>query len=310
MDAPIDLNLVRAFAAVYDTGSFSSAASRLGVPRSSVSRAVAALEESLGVVLFHRTTRRVTSSEEGKLLFERCAASLQSLEAALHEMPESREAPSGTLRLTSTVDLGSSVLADVVTRYSARYPRVRVELHLTSSVVDLVRDGFDAAMRISSSKLRGSNLIARKLGTLSIGLYAAPSYLARRGAPRTPAELEDHDWVGFHGAPSGKLLMGNSPSSMKRQARIVCDDMFFMREALKNGCGVGAMPSFLADPEVAAGTLQRVLPRWLANTGTIYLVYPASKHVPLRVTAFRDLLVETLRQRPLASSARDEVNTG
>ncbi|MGC4087650.1 MAG: LysR family transcriptional regulator [Polyangiaceae bacterium] len=302
MAAPIDLNLVRAFAIVHETGSFSKAAARLGVPRSSVSRAVSALEESLGTVLFHRTTRRVTTTDEGRALFERSAPSLKELETALAELPDQREAPSGTLRLTSTVDLGSAVLAEVVARFSARYPQARVELQLTSRVVDLVRDGLDAAVRIASGKLRGGSLVARKLGTIRIGLYASPSYLARRGTPRSPSELPDHDWVGFHGAPADKLFAGNNELSMRARSRIVCDDMFFMREVLKHGGGIGTMPSFVADPDVASGELVRVLPRWMMNTGVVYLVYPASKHIPLRLAAFRDLLIETLRQRPLTPS--------
>lgn len=167
MPAPVDLNLVRAFAAVHEAGSFSGAATRLKQPRSSISRAVSALETSLGTVLFHRTTRRVATTAEGKLLFERIAPLLEGLDAALSDVPEQEEDAAGTLRLTSAVDIGSAVLADVVARFSARHPRIRVEVHLTSSVVDLVRDGFDAAVRITSGKLRGANLTARKLGALS-----------------------------------------------------------------------------------------------------------------------------------------------
>ena len=301
MAAPVDLNLTRAFAAVHETGSFSGAALRLKVPRSSISRAVSSLEAALGAVLFHRTTRRVVTTEEGKLLFERIAPLLQDLEAALSDVPERDEAPSGTLRVTSAVDIGSAVA-----RFSARYPRVRVEMHLTSSVIDLVRDGFDAAVRISPGKLRGSNLMARKLGTLCIGLYASPSYLARRGAPRSAAELREHDWVGFRGA-SGKLMTGDGSLALQPKPRLVCDDMFFLRELVKNGAGVAAMPAFVADSALASGDLARVLPRWAVSTGTVYLVYPASKHLPLRLAAFRDVLVETLRQRPLSPTREEPV---
>ncbi len=299
MPAPVDLNLVRAFAAVHETGSFSGAAARLGVPRSSISRAVSSLEAALGTVLFHRTTRRVATTEEGRALFERSAPALALLEGAISDVAAHEESPSGTLRLTCAVDIGSAVLAEVVARFSTRYPRIRVEVHLTSSVVDLVREGFDAALRITSGNLRGGNLIARKLGTLRIGLYAAPAYLARRGAPRSPGELEEHDFVGFRGAPT-KLFSGNASFTLKAKPRLACDDMFFMRELVRNGVGIAAMPSFVADAALANGDLARVLPRWNADAGKVYLVYPASKHPPLRITAFRDVLVEALRQRPLA----------
>jgi DNA-binding transcriptional LysR family regulator len=292
------LNLVRAFAAVHEAGSFSGAAKRLKQPRSSISRAVSALETSLGTVLFHRTTRRVATTVEGKLLFERIAPLLEGLDAALSDVPEQEEVASGTLRLTSAVDIGSAVLADVVARFSARHPRIRTEVHLTSSLVDLVRDGFDAAIRIASGKLRGANLTARKLGALSIGMYASPSYLARRGVPRSTAELAGHDLIGFRGA-SGELLAGAGELAQKAKPRLECDDMFFMRELVKSGAGVAAMPSFVADSAVASGELSRILPRWSVKTGSVYLVYPTSKHVPLRVALFRDVLVDALRQRPL-----------
>jgi DNA-binding transcriptional LysR family regulator len=123
--------------------------------------------------------------------------------------------------------------------------------------------------------------------------------LVRRGSPRSPGELEEHDFVGFRGA-TARLSSGNASFTLKTKPRLTCDDMFFMRELVKNGAGIGAMPSFVADTAVANGDLARVLPRWNADTGKVYLVYPASKHMPLRLAAFRDILVESLRQRPLA----------
>lgn len=235
-------------------------------------------------------------------MFERSAPALALLEGAISDVVSREQAPSGTLRLTSAVDFGSAVLAEVVARFCARYPRMHVEMHLTSSFVDLVRDSFDAAVRITSGTLRGGSLTARKLGALRIGLYASPAYLARRGAPRSPAELEEHDFVGFRGAPP-KLYSANASFTVKTKPRLTCDDMFFTRELVKNGAGIAAMPSFVADSALANGDLARVLPRWNADTGRVYLVYPTTKHLPLRVAAFRDVLVEALRQRPLAPEA-------
>lgn len=307
--ATIDLNLLRAFVTVYETGSFSSAADRLGVPRSTVSRAVAALEESLGIVLFHRTTRKVSASTAGVALYDRVVPSLAALEASLMDLPERKDAPSGLLRVTSTADLGTMVLAEAVTRFTARYPGTQVEVHLTSKIVDLVRDGFDLALRVSGSSLRDSALVARKVGTLEIRLYASPAYLARRGAPRSLEELKNHDWVGFQGAPPALLTGAGSKAAVDAVPRVTANDMFFVREVLKTGAGVGALPSFMADAEVAAGTLARVMPHWLARTGTVYLVHPGRKHLPRKLTAFRELLTEMLRQRPLAVSADEQVNS-
>lgn len=290
MPAPIDLNLVRAFVGVHETGSFSGAASRLGVPRSTVSRAVAALEEATGALLFHRTTRKVTTSAAGLALFDRVAPSLATLEASLADLPETAPAPSGTLRLTTSVDLGATVVAEAVARFTARYPDTRVEVQLGAAVVDLVRDGFDLALRHAAGPLRDSSLVARKLGAVAFALYAAPTYLVRRGAPRGLAELAEHEAVTLRGARELPLS----------GARTVCDDKFFARELLRAGAGIGVLPTYLADADVLAGTLVRVLPRWELRRGAVFLVRPGRKHVPRRVTAFTELLLELLRQRPLA----------
>lgn len=288
----IDLNLVRAFVAVHDEGGFSAAAGKLGVPRSTVSRAVAALEGALGVRLFHRTTRKVSVSAAGADLYQRALPSLSALEDALRDLPEREEAPSGTLRVTAAPDLGTLLLADAVARYIARYPKVRVELKLTSQIVDLVQEGIDVAIRASGKALHDSSLVARKLGAVSFELYASPAYLARRGVPRGRDDLGGHDLVSFAGSP-GLFGPGHQP-------RVVCDDLNFLREALRAGAGLGALPVFLAENDVLAGTLTRVLPSWEQGGGTLYLVQPSRKQPPAKVSAFRDLLVELLRQRPLA----------
>ena len=300
--ATIDLNLVRAFIAVHDTGSFSNAAARLGVPRSTVSRAVAALEESLGILLFHRTTRKVSPTTASAALYDRVAPSLAALELSLSDLPEREKAPSGLLRVTTTVDLGAAVLAEAVTRFTTRYPSTQVEVHLTNKLVDLAAEGFDLALRVFVGPLRDSPLIARKVGTINLRLYASPAYVARRGAPRTPEELASYDWVGFVGTSPVYLTQPGSRTAVDVHTRVASDDMSFLREVLKQGAGIGTLPSFAADADVAAGTLVRVLPQWVVTTGTVYLMHPGRKHVPRKVTAFRDLLTEMLRQRPLSAA--------
>lgn len=152
--------------------------------------------------------------------------------------------------------------------------------------------------------------MARKVGRVAACLYASPQYLARRGTPRTPADLRAHDWVDFIGSPPLRLSDGTQRAEVGPGAkvdvapRLRADSLWFMLEALKAGAGVGQLPSFLADPDVAAGKLVPVLPRLVALAGTVYFVHPASKQVSPRVTAFRDLLVELLRQRPVGPPER------
>lgn len=303
--APIDLNLVRAFAAVHRTGSFSRAGEQLGVPRSTVSRAVAELEDALGTALFQRTTRRVATTAAGAALFDRLAPPLDSMAAALADLPRGETEPSGALRITATADLATVVLAEAVTRFTRRYPGTTVDVQLTPAVVDLVRDGVDLALRVAHPRLRGASLVARKVGTVTFQLYASPSYLARRGAPRDPDELAAHDGIAFRGKAALQLSAGSPQRRIAPRPRVTCDDMFFAREVLRAGGGVGALPSFLADPDVAAGRLVRVLPRWLVTSGHVYLVRPSRKHVPREVTAFSDLVLELLHQRPLSAAERD-----
>lgn len=299
--ATIDLNLVRAFAAVRDTGSFSAAAERLGVPRSTISRAIASLEGAVGARLFHRTTRKVSTSTAGAALYDRVAPALLALEGSLADLPEREELPTGTLRVTSTVDLGGAVLAEAAARYTARYPGTRLDVHLGNKVVDLVHGGFDLALRVSSRPLKDSSLVALKVGQLRMQLYAAPAYLLRKGTPRTPQELGAHEWVIYRG--DQQSLLGSQLSRLVGDARqrIIGDDMSFIREALKAGGGIGALPSFIADAEVTAGTLVRVLPRWQGQSSTVYVVQSSRRNTPPKVTAFRELVAEILRQRPLSA---------
>lgn len=295
MAAPIDLNLLRAFSAVHAHASFTAAAGQLGVPRSTVSRAIAELEDQLGVALFHRTTRSVAVTADGTALHDRVAPALAALDAAVRELPEREEAPTGTLRITSTVDLGTTLLAEVVTRYLARYPAVAVDVLLANRTLDLARERIDLALRVAPDGRRAdSSLVGKRVGTVVLEVYAAPSYLARRGTPQAPAELAAHDWLTYRGAD--RNLLG---ARFAGDPRLTCDDMFFAREAARLGAGIAVLPAYLAGELVAAGELVRVLPRLSSRLAQVWLVHPGRKHLPRRVTAFRELLQETLRRRPL-----------
>lgn len=292
----MDLNRLRAFAALYETGSFTTAARRLGVPRSTVSRAIAALEEDLGEELVHRTTRVVTMSEEGKELYDRIAPALAAVEAAVADRPDRQDEPAGSLRVTATQDVSATLLAEAAVRFTLRYPRTQVEIIATVRPLDLVRDGIDLALRIVTARMPDSSLIVRKLGTFTWQMYAAPSYLARHGTPRTPRELADHVWVGFKGVTP----LPNAAARVRfDEGRLVSDDVFVARELLRKGGGIGGLPGFVAADDLQAGTLVAVLPKVTLIGARLYLVQPARKHVPSRVTAFKALILELLRQRPL-----------
>ena len=294
----MDLDLLSTFEAVARTASFSAAARELGIPKSTVSRGVARLEADLGVPLLYRTTRHVSLSAAGTALYDRITPLLSSLRSALSEMPEREEQPSGELRVTAPVDLGALFLVEVVTRYTARYPAVSVDLHLSGRVVDLVAEGFDVALRVATS-LKDSTLIVRKAAPIVLRLYASPLYLARRGTPRSEADLAGHDQVVFRSGPQRLRVAppGSRGAEGGASGRIVCDDLLFVRDAVRTGAGLGLLPTFVAEPDVAAGALVRVLPRLERNAGTLHVVTPAARHVPRKVTAFRDLVLELVRTR-------------
>ncbi|MFL5263933.1 MAG: LysR substrate-binding domain-containing protein [Anaeromyxobacteraceae bacterium] len=296
----MDLNLLAVFEAVARTSSFSAAAKELGIPKSTASRAIARLEDELRVQLLFRTTRQVALSAAGTALYDRMTPLLRSVKAALGEIPQPEEAPAGTLKVTAPVDLGVLFLAEVVTRYTARYPAVSVDLHLTGRVVDLVGEGFDVALRVAP-KLEDSSLVVRKAVGITAQLYASPLYLARRGTPRGEDELDAHDFVVFRGGPQ-KLRVPGPRAAAGREPRIVCDDLLFVRDAVRAGAGVGLLPAFVAEADVVAGTLVRLVPRHERPAGNLYIVTPAAKHPSRKVTAFRELVLELLKARGSAAA--------
>ena len=293
--APIDWNLLPAFVAVFETGGFTPAGERLRQPRSSVSRAVTALEKALGYALFQRTTRMVQPTEEARGLYDRIIGSVHGLSGALDEAVERKEAVAGTVRVTTTADLGRALLADLVTRFAARYPKVVVQVVLTTRVVDLLKERFDFALRVTNRRMASSGLVARKVGTLTLDLYATPAYLARAGTPRSPRDLAQHQLVHFEDEMRLRALLPQDQSAISLRPRIISDDMAFIHDAVLRDAGIAVMPRFLAQPEVARGALVRVLPKWSTVTGALMLVQPSRHQVPPRVALFRAALLEHLR---------------
>jgi len=293
MKTPIDYQLLSMFIAVADETSFSKAARKLGLGKGTVSRGISRLEETLGTQLIHRNTHTVALSTAGIALYERTAHHLQALDQAVQKLPERAEQPSGELRITAPLDFGRILLPDVLAQFSRRYPDVHFNVRITNAHVDLVAEGFDLAIRAASNTLENSNLTARRIGNAAIGFYASPAYVARRGKPKTLGEA-GHCWI----LPPQVLAQLKVPKGVF--SRFVCDDFFLIRELVGDGTGVGAMPTFVAEPRVREGVLEALpmndLPRW---RGGMFIVYPKSGQVSRKVTAFRDFLLERLKKTPL-----------
>lgn len=299
--AELSLDDLALFVRVVESGGFASAARELRVPTSNISRAIARLESQSGVRLLHRSTRAVKPTTDGRELFDSVAAAVMSVRSAARALEPSTRKPKGRLRVTAPIDLCTSFLADVIVAFAERYPQVTLDFTLTNQHTNLVEEGFDVALR-ATSKLEDSTLIARKLGEISHCLYASPSYLSRQSAPMALADLEQHACIVFRATDLARTwsLRGSAgPTHVAVRGRIGGDDLSFVRAMVVSGAGIGLLPQLNCAVDEASGRLVRVLPAFHVRGATLYVVYPSTKQVPARVTAFRDFVSEAF-----AASAR------
>lgn len=287
-----DWNLLPLFVTVVECGSMSAAARKLGTPKSSVSRGVAALENALGVQLLHRTTRDVRLTTAGQSFYERARPVLASYRALTTSIPEQEAEPSGTLRITTPVDMGLTFLVDVFAKFTVRYPSVQLDVSPTNRTVDLVAEGFDVALRIAT-RLKDSSLLARRLGSVELAIYGAPNYLAQHGTPRSLDDCDSHRWVLFR-----DLQTLPAPLRKVSKRKVLTDDLIFALGMTRAAVGLSILPAHLAHDEVLAGRLVRVVPSWKLQYGSLFFLHPQAQHVPRKVTALRDYLMEVLAQRP------------
>lgn len=284
------LDEIAAFAKVAELGSFTAAAAQLGVPKSTVSRAVTRLEEGLKVRLLHRSPRAVALTDAGRRFFGDVAPHIAGLRDAALALDAYQGQPQGLIRLSAPPDGGESFVGDLLVEFCARYPMLSLEVDLSSRQVDLLREGFDFAIR-ATRDLPDSSLVARKLFDSDVQLFAAPSYLARRGLPRAFDELADHERVVFlPNARRGQWPVDDARSVRDAMltGRIATDNFQLIRSVLRAGGGIGTLPRVLAAPDLASGRLVHVLPEWSQRAGTAYLVYPSARHVARNVAVFRD----------------------
>ena len=288
----IDLNAMALFVAVVRAGGFSAAARALDLPKSSVSRQVAALERRLGVELLRRSTRALSLTEAGESYYRHCAAVVEAAEAADAEALRLAGAPAGLLRITATVGLGRAILADVLCEYLAAYPRVRIDLHLTDERINLVREGFDLAIRMGA--LEDSELTARRLGGFRRVVCASPAYLGRRGSPLKPADLQNHDCLILgRGLAGWRFLEGNGEISVHVPWRLSADHIDVVLGAVRAGHGIADLPRFTVEDDLAAGTLVALLEDHPQPPVPITALYPAAApSAPLR--ALLDVLARRM----------------
>jgi DNA-binding transcriptional LysR family regulator len=302
----LDLNDLRMFVRVVDRGRFAAAARELGVPTSTVSRAVVRLEAKTGTRLLQRTPRSLRATPEGRALYNSVSEAVVTLERAGHAVEPATGEPAGRLRVTAPAEIGSAFLAEVAVAFTDHYPAVQVELVLTNRAVSLVDEGFDLAVR-AAPKLSDSSLVARKVGDLEHALYASPGYLANRGSPKAPADLPDHQCLAFRAKDFEKTwrLQGEKQIvEVKVRAHLVADDFGYLRATALAGGGIALLPRLLCAKDEASGRLVRLFPRFSAKGATLFVMYPSAAHVPARVTAFRDFVVAAFAASPASGAAR------
>lgn len=296
----MDLEGVEVFVKVVEAGSFTEAGKQLGLPKSTVSRRISRLEDTLGVRLLQRTTRKLALTDAGTAYFERVAPALHSVRAADVEVGEMQSTPRGNVRVTAPFDFGTSFLADIATQFVDSHPEIRVDVSLTDQMIDLIAEGYDLAFR--GGKLEDSSLVARPVGRGKSWLVASPSYLAERGAPETPEELENHECVLFRSADGQSRWALEGPegatSTVAVSGRVNADEYGFVKSVVLTGRGIGCIPWLLCSRDLAGGRLVRVLPGWGAPGGQMHLVYPSARYLPQRVVLFRDFVLEWVKNPP------------
>ncbi|MBL9013172.1 MAG: LysR family transcriptional regulator [Myxococcales bacterium] len=295
----MDLNDIVVFTKVAETKSFTGAADQLGLPKSTVSRKLAQLEERLGVRLVQRTTRKLALTEIGEAYYARAARIVADIQAAEQVVTDMQATPRGRLRVTAPIDLSTRYLGAIIAEFIADHADITVELDAADRVVDLIEEGFDVAVRFG--QLPESTLIARKLTTLSAVLCASPAYLAKRGTPKLVDELEDHDKVLF--APSARstgwtLQSGEQTYELGRPARFISNNLGAVRDVVLAGGGISVMTEFMVACDIHEGRLVRILPEWTSRTFDVQAVYPARQNLPPRLQLFLDHLAKALNPPP------------
>jgi DNA-binding transcriptional LysR family regulator len=290
---------MRVFSTVVEAGSFVAAAESLGMSKAAVSRYVSELEQRLGVRLIHRTTRKLSLTPEGEVFLARCQDILSSIDASEAEISTRSVTVSGLLKVSVPVSFGIRHMAPLWHEFLDKHPQVNLDVQLADRVIDLVDEGFDLAVRIA--RLPDSSLISRQIASTRLVLCAAPNYLERKGIPKHPSELVEHDVVSYSLLATGDQWHFEGPEgpiSVKVRPRMWSNNGDSCIASCVQGAGIQLQPTFLIEQELRRGALIEILPQFRAANLGIYAVYPTRKFVLPKVKA----LVEFLDAR-LAAAA-------
>lgn len=302
IEARVDrIDLFRIFARVVDCASFTRAADMLGMPRSSVSAAVAELEARVGARLLHRTTRKVAPTRDGAAFYERCVALVADVEETEGLFRQAGTRPSGRLRVDVPGRIGRLVVAPALPAFLATYPEIDIDLGVTDRAIDLIGDGVDCVLRVGP--LTDSGLVARPLGRLPLLNVASPAYLAAHGVPETPDDLADHWAVNYASPSTGRVepwewVEGGELRTRPMRARVTVNGAEAYIACCLAGLGMIQIPAYDVRRHLEQGELVEVLPAHRAEPLPMALLYPHRQHLSRRVQVFADWL-ETLSKDEL-----------
>lgn len=283
----------------------SAAGREMGLSPAVVSKRISLLEEKLGARLFQRTTRHLTLTETGEGYYRRVIDILSLLDEAHDFVSRRNVQPRGLLKVTAPTTFSRFHVAPYVSAFQERYPEIELDFQLSDHFVDLVREGFDAAIRIG--ELQDSSLVARKLAADHRVICAAPSYLAKHGVPETLEELETHNLLAASSQDNWRLEGPNGVShQLRARGNVRSNSADFIREAVVSGLGIGLRSTWDIGPELRNGSLQVVMPEWRGSSHmAIFAVYPSRDYMPAKVNALIDFLGETYGSEPYWDRALD-----
>ncbi|WP_105102595.1 LysR family transcriptional regulator [Microbulbifer pacificus] len=292
-----DLNDLYYFVQAVEHGGFAPAGRALGIPKSKLSRRIAALEERLGVRLLQRSARHCSVTDIGQTYYQHCKAMLIEANAAQEAIDSVQAEPAGVIRMTCPIALLNAHIGDMLAGFLARYPRITVHLEATNRRVDLLSEGIDVAIRVRPPPLEDSDLVLRVLSDRGLCLVASPTLLKKFGCPRVPADLEGWPSLAIGGAPQTGYSWtlrgeGDSQSTIFHTPRYVTTDMIALRQAAIAGVGLVQLPILVVEEQLRSGSLVRLLPDWSLHRDIIHVVFPSRRGLLPSVRALIDALVE------------------
>ena len=294
------LNDIAAFVCVVQTGSFTVTAEKLKTSKSVISKYVSRLEDRLGTKLLVRTTRRLTLTEIGRTFYEGACQGLEAIDSAEEAVSFLQGKPRGTLKVNAPLSFGVLHIAPMLDEFINSHPEMEIDLRFEDSKVDMVKEGFDLTVRITS-QLEG-NLIARRIAPCHHALVAAPNYLNKYGIPKVPEDLSSHNTITYHYQHSPWewefTASKSKPKRISVNGSVKMNNSLAIREAVLAGVGISRMPTFLVGEDIKSGQLIQLLPKYSLLELSIYLVFPDRHHMTPKLRVFIDYLAKLMEGKP------------